>query len=315
MDRIEYTCCIGDDRMTIRDMKVFLAVCEMQSMSAAAAKLNISQSAVSQAIRTIEKHFDTKMFDRVGNKVYLTDSGRNMAGCSAHLVSYMSHMESLMRSNSRRKLLHVGAFGHTIVVDLTQKYQEQNNEPEIAIHVHSPSELISMLSSGVLDVIITDSKPSLPGLVSQYVCTNKAAFICHPNSKLHPLLEAEHPVLQLQDLENMPMLLRDEGNTSRLQFDSLMLANNVNFFCKGVFTSYEGIFSAVDCDLGVGLATDRTSSVNTHRCKRIEVIGADLSHEVYISYLVRKENTPYLTDFCDFALQHVTDLYNTLTSV
>ena len=114
--------------------------------------------------------------------------------------------------------------------------------------------------TGVLDVIITDSKPSLPGLVSQYVCTNKAAFICHPNSKLHPLLEAEHPVLQLQDLENMPMLLRDEGNTSRLQFDSLMLANNVNFFCKGVFTSYEGIFSAVDRDLGIGLATDRSSS-------------------------------------------------------
>ncbi|MBO5123476.1 MAG: LysR family transcriptional regulator, partial [Oscillospiraceae bacterium] len=269
--------------MTIRDMKVFLAVCEMQSMSAAAAKLNISQSAVSQAIRTIEKHFDTKMFDRVGNKVYLTDSGRNMAGCSAHLVSYMSHMESLMRSNSRRKLLHVGAFGHTIVVDLTQKYQEQNSEPEIAIHVHSPSELISMLSSGVLDVIITDSKPSLPGLVSQYVCTNKAAFICHPNSKLHPLLEAERPVLQLQDLENMPMLLRDEGNTSRLQFDSLMLANNVNFFCKGVFTSYEGIFSAVDRDLGIGLATDRSSSAAAHRYKRIDVLGAELFHEVYIS--------------------------------
>ena len=111
------------------------------------------------------------------------------------------------------------------------------------------------------------------------------------------------------------MLLRDEGNTSRLQFDSLMLANNVNFFCKGVFTSYEGIFSAVDRDLGIGLATDRSSSAAAHRYKRIDVLGAELSHEVYISYLARKENTPYLTDFCDFALQHVTDLYNTLTSV
>ena len=45
------------------------------------------------------------------------------------------------------------------------------------------------------------------------------------------------------------------------------------------------------------------------------MLGAELSHEVYLSYLTRKENTPYLTDFCDFALQHVTDLYNTLTSV
>ena len=55
--------------MTIRDMKVFLTVCEEQSMSAAAVKLNISQSAVSQAIREIERHFGTKVFDRVGNKV------------------------------------------------------------------------------------------------------------------------------------------------------------------------------------------------------------------------------------------------------
>lgn len=301
--------------MTIRDMKVFLAVCEEQSMSAAAAKLSISQSAVSQAIREIERHFETKVFDRVGNKVYLTDSGRNMAGCAAHIISYMSHMESLVRSPSRRSTLHVGSFGHSIIVDLTEKYQALFPDPEIVIHVNSPAELVSMLSTGALDVIITESKPNLPGLVSQYICTNNAAFICHPETKLHPLLQPEHPVLQLQDLALIPMLLRDEGNTSRLQFEALMLANNVNFFCKGTFTSYEGIFSALDRDLGVGLATDRTSRVNAARYKRIEVVGADLSHEVYVSYLARKEHTPYLTDFSAFVRENTAHLYNELYTV
>ena len=301
--------------MTIRDMKVFLTVCEEQSMSAAAVKLNISQSAVSQAIREIERHFGTKVFDRVGNKVYLTDSGRTMASCSAHVTSYLSHMESLMRSNNSRRLLHVGSFGHSIIVDLARKYQSYDPEPEIVLHVYSPSELLSMLSTGVLDAIITDSKPNLPGLVSHYICTNKAAFICHTDSKLHPHLAAEHPVLQLQDLAQIPMLLRDEGNTSRLQFDALMLANNVNFFCKGTFTSYEGIFSAVDRDLGVGLVTDRTSRVVPGQYKHICVEGANLSHEVYISYLARKESTPYLADFTAFAREQVPALYNELTSL
>ena len=284
-------------------------------MSAAAAKLSISQSAVSQAIREIERHFDTKVFERVGNKVYLTDSGRTMSNCSAHIISYLSHMETLMRSNSSRKVLHVGSFGHTIIVDLVRKFQQLYPVPEIVIHVHSPSELLSMLSTGVLDMIITDSKPNLPGLVSHYICTNKAAFICHPDSKLHPLLSVEHPVLQLHDLSEIPMLLRDEGNTSRLQFDALMLANNINFFCKGVFTSYEGIFSAVDCDLGIGLASDRIARINHSRYKRVDITEVDLSHDVYISYLARKESTPHLTDFAEFARQHASTLYTELLSI
>lgn len=296
--------------MTIRDMKIFLAVCEAQSMSAAAARLSISQSAVSQSIREIERHFGTKVFERVGNRVYLTDSGRNMASCSAHVVSYLSHMESLMRSSPQRSILHVGSFGPSLLVDLVKGYQQQaEHGAEIVLHVYSPSELLSMLSTGAVDAILTDSKPFLPGLVTHHIGTTTAAFICHPHSKLHPALEAEHPVLQLQDLDGMPMLLRDEGNNARIQFEKLMLANNINLFCKGMFTSYEGIFSAVDCDLGIGLTTDRIARVPSTRYKQITIPGAELCHEVYIAYLARKESTPYLADFVAYAREHVNEFY------
>ena len=298
--------------MTVRDMKVFLAVCEAQSMSAAAAKLSISQSAVSQAIREIERHFDTKLFDRVGNKVYLTDSGRNMASCSTHVISYLSHMESVMRSDNRTDFLHVGSFGPFLIVDLVKRYKDVDSSVEVILHVFTQNELLSMLSTGVVDVILTDSKPNLPGAVSVLLCRNQAAFICHPNSRLHPALEAENPVLQIKDLEGMPMLLRDEGNHSRTQFEELMVANHVNFFCKGMFSNYDGIFTAVENDLGIGLTTGRTGRAFSKRYKQIQVEGAEIYQEVYLSYMQRRENMPHLQNFIAFAKSHVPNLYEDL---
>lgn len=53
-----------ESQMTIRNLEIFVAVCENMNMSAAAAKLFVSQSAVSQSIRDLETHFNLRLFER-----------------------------------------------------------------------------------------------------------------------------------------------------------------------------------------------------------------------------------------------------------
>ena len=53
--------------MTIRHLKIFLAVAETGKMSEAAARLYISQPTVSQAIRELEEHYGVKLFDRISS--------------------------------------------------------------------------------------------------------------------------------------------------------------------------------------------------------------------------------------------------------
>lgn len=284
-------------------------------MSAAAANLSISQSAVSQAILDMERHFDTKLFDRVGNKVYLTDAGRNMANCSSHVISYLSHMESIVRSDTRKSVLHLGDFSQYMIVDLAREYQDHNPAADLVIHAYPQNDLVSMLAAGALDVIITDSKPNIPGAVSYHLFTTKSVFICHPESKLHPALAAEHPVLELGDLEEMPMLLRDEGSTSRIQFEEMMTANQVNFFCKGVFFSNDGIFAAASKDLGIGLTVSRTTPEHHNRFKQVEVLGADITQEVYLSYMSRRQAIPGLQDLVEFIRTQANVLYNELLAM
>lgn len=62
--------------MTLEQLRIFVAVAEREHVTRAAADLNLTQSATSAAVATLEARYATKLFDRVGRHIYLTDAGR-----------------------------------------------------------------------------------------------------------------------------------------------------------------------------------------------------------------------------------------------
>ena len=55
--------------MTLRHYRIFVAVCDTMNMTAAAETLFMSQSAVSQAIAELEKHYGVRLFERLSRKL------------------------------------------------------------------------------------------------------------------------------------------------------------------------------------------------------------------------------------------------------
>ena len=68
------------DNLTLDQMRVLIAVAEDGSFSAAARRLGRVQSAVSQAIQTLEENLRLTLFDRSAKTPVLTDAGRAV-GC------------------------------------------------------------------------------------------------------------------------------------------------------------------------------------------------------------------------------------------
>jgi DNA-binding transcriptional LysR family regulator len=62
--------------MTLEQLRIFVAVAERQHVTEAARALNVAQSAASHAIAALEMRHDTKLFDRVGRHIELTEAGR-----------------------------------------------------------------------------------------------------------------------------------------------------------------------------------------------------------------------------------------------
>src|SRR5262245_59581010 len=64
------------DNLTLDQMRVLVTVAEAGSFSAAARRLGRVQSAVSQAVQTLEDNLRLQLFDRSGKIPVLTDAGR-----------------------------------------------------------------------------------------------------------------------------------------------------------------------------------------------------------------------------------------------
>ena len=61
--------------MTLDQLRIFVAVAERQHVTRAAQALNLAQSAASAAIATLEARHGTKLFNRVGRRIELTEAG------------------------------------------------------------------------------------------------------------------------------------------------------------------------------------------------------------------------------------------------
>ena len=59
-------------------LKAFLAVSDQESFSLAAARLHLTQPAVSKRVALLESHLGVKLFDRIGRTISLTEAGREL---------------------------------------------------------------------------------------------------------------------------------------------------------------------------------------------------------------------------------------------
>ena len=73
--------------LTLDQMRVLVAVADAGSFSAAARKLGRVQSAISQAIQTLETTLGVTLFDRSGKTPRLTDAGKALVGDSRALIA------------------------------------------------------------------------------------------------------------------------------------------------------------------------------------------------------------------------------------
>jgi DNA-binding transcriptional LysR family regulator len=82
------------DALNLDQLRVFLAICDQGSFSAAARRLGRAQSAVSSAIVNLEEALHVKLFDRSGWKPHLTDHGRALLADARAVLDRVDQFKS-----------------------------------------------------------------------------------------------------------------------------------------------------------------------------------------------------------------------------
>lgn len=211
--------------MTLRHLKIFLCVAESGGMTAAAQKLYISQPTVSQAILELEKYYGVRLFERLSQKLYITEDGQKMLYYARHIIDTFSDMENVMRETGENPLLNIGcsvSVGTYLVNKLLDMAEESLKKCRVNVTVDNTSCIEKMILQNKADIGIVEGVVTDPDLVISPVCADKLVLVC---GKCHRL--AGRKKLKLSDLEGENFISRENGSTDRNQLERLMDENKI----------------------------------------------------------------------------------------
>ena len=100
---------IGAIAVTIRHIRIFLEVCRTMNVTRAAENLYMAQPPGSRSIHEIEQVYGVRLFERLNQRLYLTDSGRRMRAYAVHIVDTFDQMERELSDGDERGMLRIGA--------------------------------------------------------------------------------------------------------------------------------------------------------------------------------------------------------------
>lgn len=238
--------------------KVFYYVGKTLSFSEASKELFISQSAVSQSIKVLEKRLNQTLFIRSTKRVKLTKEGEMLFKHIEPAINLINRGESqIMEAGTLNGgQLRIGA-SDTIcryylvpfLNDFHQKY------PKVHIKVTNGTSLqcVELLESNQVDLIVVNSPNSRLNSINNVIEVGEFRDVFIANKKYFPNIESE---MTLVDLRNYPILMLNKQSTTSEFLHSLFLQQSIDLAPAIELNSNDLLIDMARIGLGVAFVPD-----------------------------------------------------------
>ncbi len=208
--------------LNFNHLRYFWAVAHEGSLTRAAERLNLSQSALSVQVQKLERQMGHPLFDRVGRRLELTEAGRIALDYADTVFQAGDELMSTLqgRPTDSRQVLKVGA-----LTTLSRNFQLEFLRPlvgrtdvELIVRSGTLRDLLPQLEAHALDVVLANSAPARDA---------RTAFRSHllneqPVSLVGRPRPGGAPFRFPEDLRQEPVLLPSLDSDIRLAFDRVM---------------------------------------------------------------------------------------------
>jgi len=204
--------------MTIRHLQIFVEVCNRQSITAAAERLNMTQPAVSMAVKELESFYRVALFDRLNRRIYLTDAGRRLQQYADQILDQFDEAASVLRNEKNAGVLRLGvnvSVAETVLPALLTKLKKVLPDADIRIVVENTRATEEKLQNNEIDIALLDGFSPRSDRKTLRIFEEEMEVLCSPS-----LFEGAMTVERLADC---PLLLREQGSGSRHCVDALFL--------------------------------------------------------------------------------------------
>ena len=285
--------------MTLRHLKIFVSVCEHSSTTLAARELHISQPSISLALSELENYYGQKLFDRISNRLHITEAGKQFSQYARHIVSLFDAMEKGTRNWDVIGVMRIGAsvtIGNCLLPGYVRKFQIKQSGIEMQLIIDNTAAIEQLVIKSDVDFGLVEGAISDSCIVAHPFAESALAFICPPD---HPWTKVGQ--ISAQTLTEANLILRERGSSVRGIIERTLSILKVECKSNMQSISTQAIIRAVGKGLGVSALPLMLveESIKRGEIGVFQVEGATLVQHFSVIYHKNKFLTNATKDFIE----------------
>lgn len=289
--------------MTIRHLQIFVTVADCGKMRAAADKLHISQPTVSQAVRELEDYYNVKLFERLSQRIYITETGRGLLPYARHIIDSFENMEGFLKDSAIRSVIRVGgsvSVGTRLLPPIIKSLEKEAPDTDVRVTVDNTSVIEGMIQKSELDIAIVEGIVRNDELIKQDIYDDELVLVVGPGHCLF-----SHPQLRLEELTNHALISRESGSVERNQFEQFLLEHEIKMKNKWSCSNTETIKKAVLNGEGIAILSKMVieREIALGEVRALDVENIQMKRKIKLIYHKNKFISRSMTRFIDICTE------------
>ncbi len=204
---------------TFRQLRLFLALADHGSITAAARACHVTQPTVSIQLKELSETVGLPLYEQIGKRLYLTDAGERLAETARAMVqeweAFQQQMDALRGLTRGRLRVAVVSTAKYFVPRILGSFCSAHPDIDIALEILNRDGVVQRLRENRDDLYIMSMPPADLELEQHAFLANPLVVIA---PRGHPL--AGQPGIQLAQLAGERFILRERGSGTRLGCDA-----------------------------------------------------------------------------------------------
>jgi DNA-binding transcriptional LysR family regulator len=238
--------------ITFRQLRVFLSVAELGSITAAARASHVTHPTVSMQLRELADSVGLPLYEVIGKRLFLTQAGEELATTARAMVGewtdFGQRMDALKGLTRGRLRIAVVSTAQYFIPRILGRFCSSHPEVEIALEVLNRDGVVQRLRANQDDLYIMSMPPADMDIEKEVFLSNPLVVVAPASHRL-----AGQAGIGLDSLAPERFILREQGSGTRLACDAHFAAHGFKPRVRLALGSNEAIKQSVAGGLGLAV--------------------------------------------------------------
>lgn len=287
--------------MQIESLKLFCDLSETGSFTKTAQINQITQSAVSQQMGALERHFKTLLIERSKKRFRLTDEGRLLYDYSKQIIqtydslnNELQEMKQIVSGTIRLSTIY--SFGLHELPPYIKAYLQQHPAVNVHVEYRRSNQVYDDVMGNLVDLGLVAYPSNESKVEVQSICNDRLVVICHPNR-----VRQGKSSVALSEIQGERFIGFDPDIPTRKGIDRILREHDIGVSVVMEFDNIETVKRAVEIDAGISIVPQSTvvQEVAMKTLIQLEIEDGTFYRPLAVIYRKNKVLSPAMKEFVE----------------